>query len=98
MSIHLPPEQETELRHLAEAAGRDADELAAEIVGRYLDEQSRRAELVALIEEGERDIERGAVIEFETADELGALFEQIKREGAARLDAQGEAAPGQQHR
>ena len=88
MSIRLPPDQESELRHYAEATGRDPDELAAEAVARFLEQQSRRAELVAELEEAEAEFEQGACTEYDAAG-LRALGEDVKRRGRERAAARG---------
>lgn len=87
MSIHLRPNQETELRHYAQAMGRDPDKLVAEAVARFLEQQSRRAELVAELDEAEAEFERGEFTECDAAG-LRDLAEDVKRRGRGRLAAQ----------
>jgi predicted transcriptional regulator len=92
MSIHLRPDQETELRHYAQAMGRDPDELVAEAVARFLEHQGRRAELLAELDEAEAEFARGEFTEY-TAEGLHELTEDVKRRGRERLTAQGPQSP-----
>jgi predicted transcriptional regulator len=87
MSIHLRPDQEAELRHYAQVMGRDPDELAAEAVARFLEQQSQRAELIAELDAAEEEFERGEFTEY-TAEGLRELAEDVKRRGRERRAAQ----------
>jgi len=71
MEVHLTPEQETKLSRLAMDKGRDADSLAQEVLGYYLENESRFVEAVKL---GEAELERG---EYLTHEEVGARIERL---------------------
>jgi predicted transcriptional regulator len=71
MEVHLTPEQESKLSRLAMDKGRDADELAREVLGYYLENESRFVEAVKL---GEAELDRG---EYLTHEEVGARIERL---------------------
>ena len=70
MEVPLTQDQLTRLAQVAKARGRTADELAQEVLTRYLEEEARFVEAVKL---GEAQLERG---EYLTHDEVG---QRIKR-------------------
>jgi predicted transcriptional regulator len=71
MEVHLTPEQETKLSRLAMDKGRDADALAQEVLGYYVENESRFVEAVKL---GEAELDRG---EYLTHEEVGARIERL---------------------
>jgi len=64
-AIPISPEQEHKLSQLATRQGRDADALAQEAIGRYLEEEARFIEALKL---GEETLDRG---EYLTHEEVG---------------------------
>jgi predicted transcriptional regulator len=62
MELHLTPEQERELSELASRKGRQANELAQEVIGFYLEHEARFFEAV---QRGLASAERGDLIEHE---------------------------------
>lgn len=73
MSVHLRPEQETQLRHLASSTGRDADQLVQEAVDRLFEFERWFADQVNA---GLAQIEQGRLVEH---DEVEARVEQRLR-------------------
>lgn len=71
MEVHLTPEQEATLVQLATNKGRDAGELAQEVLGYYLENEARFVEAVKL---GEADLERGKYL---THEEVGDLVKRL---------------------
>jgi predicted transcriptional regulator len=71
MEIHLTPEQEAELRELAIRKGRNADELAQEVLGFYLEHEARFIEAIKL---GMDSLDRGESISHE---EVGARIDRL---------------------
>lgn len=70
MEVPLTEDQLTQLAQVAKARGRTTDELAQEVLTRYLEEEARFVEAVKL---GEAQLERG---EYLTHEEVG---QRIKR-------------------
>lgn len=70
MEVPLTEDQLMQLAQAAKARGRKADELAQEVLTRYLEEEARFVEAVKL---GEVQLERG---EYLTHEEVG---QRIKR-------------------
>jgi len=71
MEVHLSPDQASKLAQLASDRGRDADTLAQEAIGRYLEEEARFVQAVKL---GESQLERG---EYLSHEEVGARIERL---------------------
>jgi predicted transcriptional regulator len=71
MEIHLTPEQEAELRELAIRKGRNADELAQEVLGFYLEHEARFSAAIKL---GMDSLDRGESISHE---EVGARIDRL---------------------
>lgn len=71
MDIRLTAEQEAQLVELATRSGREAGELAAEAVSRYLDEEQRFAEAV------KRGIEAADRGDFVAPDEVWTQVERV---------------------
>ena len=70
MEVPLTEDQITQLAQVAKAKGRTTDELAQEVLARYLEEEARFVEAVRL---GEAQLERG---EYLSHEEVG---QRIKR-------------------
>ena len=70
MEVPLTEDQITQLAQVAKAKGRTTDELAQEVLARYLEEEARFVEAVRL---GEAQLERG---EYVSHEEVG---QRIKR-------------------
>ena len=70
MEVPLTEDQLTQLAQVARAKGRTTDELAQEVLTRYLEEEARFVEAVKL---GEAQLERG---EYLTHEEVG---QRVKR-------------------
>jgi predicted transcriptional regulator len=62
MEVHLSPEQQAQLAQIATKAGTKPEQLAANVVARYLDEEAR---FLAAVEKGIAAAERGEFIEEE---------------------------------
>jgi predicted transcriptional regulator len=71
MDIHLTVEQEAQLVELAARSGRKANDLAADAVSRYLDEERRFADAV---QRGVNAADRG---DFVAADEVWTRVERV---------------------
>ena len=70
MPLHLTPELEQRLEQVAAQTGRAREELAHEVLDRFLTEQE---EILAAIKEGDDDIAAGRVLAHE---EVVARFEK----------------------
>jgi len=73
MEVHLSPEKEAQLSKLASDRGRNADALAQEVLGDYLEEQTR---FIAAVKLGEEALERG---EYLTHGEVGVQIDVLLR-------------------
>ncbi len=71
MEIQLTPEQENLLSQLATDKGKSPDTLASEVIGDYLDDETR---LVAAVKLGEEELERG---EYFTSEQVGTHIAQL---------------------
>jgi predicted transcriptional regulator len=72
MEVHLTPEQESQLAHLATQAGTAPERFVTNVVTRYLDEEAR---FLAAVEKGLVAAQRGEFIEEEEMDaRLEAMF------------------------
>jgi predicted transcriptional regulator len=71
MELHLTPEQEAELSKLATRKGRNANELAQEVIGFYLEHEVRFIEAVKL---GLESLDRG---EYVSHEEVGARIDRL---------------------
>jgi predicted transcriptional regulator len=74
MEVHLTPEQQAKLAHLANNAGTAPERMASEIVARYLEEEER---FLAAVERGLAAAERGEFLEEKEMDaRLEAMFKR----------------------
>ena len=73
MELHLSPENEDRLSKLALGSGRDAAALAREVIGRYLDAESR---FIETVEAGEVALDRDDVL---THGEVGIQVDLLLR-------------------
>jgi predicted transcriptional regulator len=71
MEIQLTPEQENTLAQLATDKGKKADTLATEVIGHYLDDETR---FIAAVKLGEEELERG---EYFTGEQVGAHISRL---------------------
>jgi predicted transcriptional regulator len=72
MEVNLTPEQQAQLAQLATKSGTNPEQLAANVVARYLNEEAR---FLAAVEKGIAAAERGEFIEEEEMDaRLEAMF------------------------
>jgi len=62
MEVRLTPEQEAELGKLALRKGRDADALAREVLGFYLEHEAR---FIEAVKRGLASAERGDLVEHD---------------------------------
>lgn len=87
MEVRLTPEQEAFLQEVV-ASGRfpSREDAVKEALARLEEDERSRAELNALLEEGEADLEAGRYTEY-TDETLGDLVEELKREGRALRDS-----------
>ena len=69
-SLRVPDETLARLRTIAEAQGRNADDLAAEALRAYLDDEAKLDALRGALEEGERS---GVAEDYSLADTLARL-------------------------
>lgn len=74
MEVHLSPDQASKLAQLASERGRDADALAQEAIGRYLEEEEAR--FVQAVKFGESQLEQG---EYLTHEEVGSRIERFTK-------------------
>lgn len=65
MEVHLSADKEALLTQVAAAQGRDANLLAQEAIGKYLNEEAR---FIEAVKEGEAALERG---DYLTHEEVG---------------------------
>jgi len=68
--LRVPDETFARLRAVAQARGRDADDLAAEALSAYLDDEAKMDTLRSALEEGERS---GIAENYSLADTLARL-------------------------
>ncbi|MGB8011708.1 MAG: hypothetical protein WCF68_08845 [Terriglobales bacterium] len=73
MEVRLQPEKEAQLAQIAMQRGLKTDELAQQVLSRYLEDDSRFIEAVNL---GLASAERGEFVEH---SEVGAKIQQILR-------------------
>jgi predicted transcriptional regulator len=71
MELHLTSQQQQQLAEMAAKAGTNSERMAADVVGRYLEEE---ALFLAAVAEGISAAERGDFIEEE---EMDARFEAM---------------------
>jgi predicted transcriptional regulator len=69
-SLHIPDETLARLRQHALATGRKPDDIAAEAVAAYLDDEAKLATLRAALDEGEQS---GIADDYSLADTLARL-------------------------
>jgi antitoxin ParD1/3/4 len=87
MDVRLTETQEQLIAQaIAQGRYQNAEEAVREAIALWAANERRRAELIALIEEGEADIEAGRYTDY-TEETLQDLVEDIKREGRALRDA-----------
>ena len=73
MEVRLQPEKEAQLAQIAAQRGLKTDELAQQVLSRYLEDDTRLIEAVNL---GLAAADRGEFVEH---DEVGAKIQQILR-------------------
>ena len=71
MEVHLTPEQEAELSELATRKGRNANELAQEVIGFYLEHEAR---FIEAVKRGLESLDRG---EYVSHEEVGARIDRL---------------------
>ena len=71
MEVHLTPEQEAELSKLATRKGRNANELAQEVIGFYLEHEAR---FIEAVKRGLESLDRG---EYVSHEEVGARIDRL---------------------
>jgi predicted transcriptional regulator len=71
MEVHLTPEQEAELSKLATRKGRNANELAEEVIGFYLEHEAR---FIEAVKRGLESLDRG---EYVSHEEVGARINRL---------------------
>jgi predicted transcriptional regulator len=71
MEIHLTPEQEAELNQLATRKGRNANQLAQEVLTLYLQHEAR---FIEAVKRGLDSLDRG---EFVSHEEVGARIDRL---------------------
>jgi predicted transcriptional regulator len=71
MEVHLTPEQEAELSKLATRKGRNANELAQEVLGLYLEHEAR---FIEAVKRGLESLDRG---QFVSHQEVGARIDRL---------------------
>jgi predicted transcriptional regulator len=71
MELHLTPEQEAELSKLATRKGRNANELAQEVIGFYLEHEAR---FIVAVKRGLESLDRG---EYVSHEEVGARIDRL---------------------
>ncbi len=73
MEVPLTADQLSQLAQVAKAKGRSADDLAQEVLSRYLEEEARFVEAVKL---GEAQLERG---EYLTHEQVGERIGRLRK-------------------
>ena len=73
MEVHLTPEIEAKLAHVAAQQGRKPTEVVEEVLSQYFEEEARFAEAV---ERGEQALERG---EYLTHEQVGQRLQRFLR-------------------
>ncbi|PYU07315.1 MAG: hypothetical protein DMG34_04180 [Acidobacteria bacterium] len=71
MEVHLTPEQEAELSELATRKGRNANELAQEVIGFYLEHEAR---FIEAVKRGLESLDRG---EYVSHVDVGARIDRL---------------------
>jgi predicted transcriptional regulator len=71
MEVQLTPEQEAELSKLATRKGRNANELAQEVIGFYLEHEAR---FIEAVKRGLESLDRG---EYVSHEEVGARIDRL---------------------
>ena len=71
MEVHLTPEQEAELSKLATRKGRNANQLAQEVIGFYLEHEAR---FIEAVKRGLESLDRG---EYVSHEEVGARIDRL---------------------
>ena len=73
MEVHVTGDLEAKLTNSAARQGRNADELARDVLAQYFDEEERYIEAVKL---GQESFDRG---EYLTHEEVGQRFQRFLR-------------------
>ena len=71
MEVQLTPEQEAELSKLATRKGRNANQLAQEVIGFYLEHEAR---FIEAMKRGMESLDRG---EYVSHEEVGARINRL---------------------
>jgi predicted transcriptional regulator len=71
LEVHLTPEQEAELSELATRKGRNANELAQEVIGFYLEHEAR---FIEAVKRGLESLDRG---EYVSHEDVGARIDRL---------------------
>lgn len=71
MEVQLTPEQEAELSKLATRKGRNANQLAQEVIGFYLEHEAR---FIEVVKRGLESLDRG---EYVSHEEVGARIDRL---------------------
>ena len=71
MEVQLTPEQEAELSKLATRKGRNANQLAQEVIGFYLEHEAR---FIEAVKRGLESLDRG---EYVSHEEVGARIDRL---------------------
>lgn len=72
MEVHFPPDVETRLQQVANANGKDAEQLVKDTVARMLEDQAR---FVAGVQRGVEQADRGEFVEHkDLLDRIDRLF------------------------
>ena len=71
MEVQLTPEQEAELSKLATRKGRNANQLAREVIGFYLEHEAR---FIEAVKRGLESLDRG---EYVSHEEVGARIDRL---------------------
>jgi predicted transcriptional regulator len=71
IEVQLTPEQEAELSKLATRKGRNANQLAQEVIGFYLEHQAR---FIEAVKRGLESLDRG---EYVSHEEVGARIDRL---------------------
>jgi predicted transcriptional regulator len=71
MEVQLTPEQEAELSKLTTRKGRNANQLAQEVIGFYLEHEAR---FIEAVKRGLESLDRG---EYVSHEEVGARIDRL---------------------
>jgi putative addiction module CopG family antidote len=87
MEVRLTPEQEALIAQAVQSGRyQTAEDAVKDALAIWGENERRRIELIAMIDEGDADLAEGRYTDY-TDETLPALFEELKKEARAMRDA-----------